>query len=116
MAMVDGMQHGGMSALPSITNNDDIRYLGRVLGDVIRALGGERLFAATEARLRPGVEGRAVEGGLVADKILWQARGPVIIAAGISDQHGGVRAIGEAARLELREQFSDFRIRGGGVV
>jgi phosphoenolpyruvate carboxylase len=45
-----------MSTLPPITNNDDIRYLGRVLGDVIRELGGERLFAATEAIRSASVE------------------------------------------------------------
>jgi phosphoenolpyruvate carboxylase len=38
-----------MTTLPPITNNPDIRYLGRILGDVIRAYGGERLFERTEA-------------------------------------------------------------------
>jgi phosphoenolpyruvate carboxylase len=33
---------------PSITQNPDIRYLGRLLGDVIRIYGGERLFKQTE--------------------------------------------------------------------
>lgn len=41
-------QQGEMNALPPVTNTDDIRYLGRVLGDVIREMGGERLFEATE--------------------------------------------------------------------
>uniref|UniRef100_UPI00359435EF phosphoenolpyruvate carboxylase n=1 Tax=Blastomonas sp. TaxID=1909299 RepID=UPI00359435EF len=36
-------------ALPSpISQNTDIRYLGRILGDVIRAYGGEKLFRQTE--------------------------------------------------------------------
>ncbi len=33
---------------PPITQNPDIRYLGRLLGDVIRTYGGERLFEQTE--------------------------------------------------------------------
>ncbi|UZK71080.1 phosphoenolpyruvate carboxylase [Sphingomonas sp. S1-29] len=37
-----------MASLPSITNNPDIRFLGRLLGDVIRAYGGEELFKRTE--------------------------------------------------------------------
>jgi phosphoenolpyruvate carboxylase len=35
-------------ARPAITQNPDIRYLGRLLGDVIRTYGGERLFKQTE--------------------------------------------------------------------
>jgi phosphoenolpyruvate carboxylase len=37
-----------MASAPPITNNPDIRYLGRVLGDVIRAYGGEALFRRIE--------------------------------------------------------------------
>src|SRR3982751_4388706 len=32
----------------AIANNPDIRFLGRLLGDVIRAYGGEELFKRTE--------------------------------------------------------------------
>lgn len=39
-----------------ITQNPDIRYLGRILGDVIRAYGGERLFEQTEAIRSASVE------------------------------------------------------------
>jgi phosphoenolpyruvate carboxylase len=60
------VQHDVMSALPPITNNDDIRYLGRVLGDVIREMGGERLFAATEAIRSASVE-RHRGGGAPVD-------------------------------------------------
>ena len=43
------MQHDTMDApRPSISQNPDIRYLGRLLGDVIRIYGGERLFRQTE--------------------------------------------------------------------
>ncbi len=31
-----------------IQQNPDIRFLGRMLGDVIRAYGGEKLFRQTE--------------------------------------------------------------------
>jgi phosphoenolpyruvate carboxylase len=36
-------------ALPPITQNADIRYLGKLLGDVIRAYGGDRLFERIES-------------------------------------------------------------------
>jgi len=42
------MQHQYMADLPSIANNPDIRFLGKLLGDVIRAYGGETLFKRTE--------------------------------------------------------------------
>lgn len=37
-----------MADQPSISQNPDIRFLGRLLGDVIRVYGGERLFEQTE--------------------------------------------------------------------
>ena len=37
-----------MADLPTITNNPDVRYLGKLLGDVIRAYGGKALFDRTE--------------------------------------------------------------------
>lgn len=36
------------SPRPAISQNPDIRYLGKLLGDVIRAYGGEKLFRRTE--------------------------------------------------------------------
>ncbi|TCP35706.1 phosphoenolpyruvate carboxylase [Sphingomonas sp. BK235] len=45
-----------MATLPPITNNPDVRYLGRVLGDVIRAYGGETLYERTEAIRSASVE------------------------------------------------------------
>ncbi|MEE2916276.1 MAG: phosphoenolpyruvate carboxylase [Pseudomonadota bacterium] len=45
-----------MATLPPITNNPDVRYLGRVLGDVIRAYGGEKLYERTEAIRSASVE------------------------------------------------------------
>ena len=37
-----------MADRPEITNNPDIRFLGKLLGDVIRAYGGETLYNRTE--------------------------------------------------------------------
>ena len=34
----------GNDSKSAITQNPDIRYLGKMLGDVIRAYGGEKLF------------------------------------------------------------------------
>lgn len=39
-----------------ITQNPDIRFLGKILGDVIRELGGERLYERTEAIRSTSVE------------------------------------------------------------
>ncbi|SFP86714.1 phosphoenolpyruvate carboxylase [Sphingomonas rubra] len=45
-----------MASLPPIANNPDVRYLGALLGEVIRDRGGEELFRATEAIRRASVE------------------------------------------------------------
>jgi phosphoenolpyruvate carboxylase len=37
-----------MASLPPIANNPDVRFLGKLLGDVIRAYGGEALFKRIE--------------------------------------------------------------------
>src|SRR3546814_12228011 len=37
-----------MASLPPIANNPDIRFLGALLGDVIRAYGGDALFRRIE--------------------------------------------------------------------
>ncbi len=37
-----------MASLPPIANNADVRFLGKLLGDVIRAYGGDELFKRTE--------------------------------------------------------------------
>ncbi len=41
-------QSADVSCAPAIAQNPDIRYLGRLLGDVIRAYGGESLYEQTE--------------------------------------------------------------------
>ncbi len=47
---------GVMAERPAITNNPDIRFLGRLLGDVIRAYGGAELFERIEAIRSASVE------------------------------------------------------------
>ena len=57
-----------MADLPPIAQNPDIRFLGKLLGDVIRAYGGEELYARTEAiRAASDRRNRANEEGGGAD-------------------------------------------------
>jgi phosphoenolpyruvate carboxylase len=45
----------------SISQNPDVRLLGKMLGDVIRAYGGEKLFRQTEyIRSTSGVWARSI--------------------------------------------------------
>jgi phosphoenolpyruvate carboxylase len=44
-----GQRSRPMKPRTPITQNPDIRFLGRILGDVIRDLGGDRLYERTEA-------------------------------------------------------------------
>ena len=91
-----------MATLPPITNNDDIRYLGRILGDVIRAFGGERLFAATEAIRSASVERHRGGGapvdhhleGLSLDETLDFVRGFMLFSmlANLAEDRQGIAA------------------------
>jgi phosphoenolpyruvate carboxylase len=62
-----------MASSPPVTQNPDIRYLGRLLGQVIRELGGEQLYRRTEYirsasvdRHRGAVPAEGVDTGLDA--------------------------------------------------
>ena len=58
-----------MTDLPSITNNPDIRFLGKLLGDVIRAYGGDTLYERTESIRAASVERHRGNGdGTVGDE------------------------------------------------
>lgn len=46
--MIVAAQHADMAASVPITQNPDVRYLGKLLGDVIRAYGGDQLFRRIE--------------------------------------------------------------------
>ncbi len=53
---------------PAISQNPDIRYLGKLLGDVIRAYGGETLYKQTEYIRSASVDrARGIQGADVTD-------------------------------------------------
>ena len=57
------MQHEIMADLPGIANNPDIRFLGKLLGDVIRNYGGEALYARTESIRAASVDRHRTKNG-----------------------------------------------------
>jgi phosphoenolpyruvate carboxylase len=89
---------------PAIGQNPDIRYLGRLLGNVIRAYGGERLFERTEYirstsvdRYRGVATGDAIDPGLSAlslDETLAFVRGFMLFSmlANLAEDRQGVSA------------------------
>ena len=93
-----------MSSPPPIANDPDIRYLGALLGDVIRAYGGEKLFEATEAIRRASVERHrarsdapALDGrlsGLDLDETIEFVRGFMLFSmlANLAEDRQGVQA------------------------
>jgi phosphoenolpyruvate carboxylase len=92
-----------MSTLPPITNNPDVRYLGRVLGDVIRAYGGEALYERTEAIRSASVERHrgnhqaspdAILGALDLDETLDFVRGFMLFSmlANLAEDRQGIAA------------------------
>ena len=92
-----------MTTLPPITNNPDIRYLGRVLGDVIRAYGGDTLYERTEAIRSASVERHrgngdaspdAVLGALDLDETLDFVRGFMLFSmlANLAEDRQGIAA------------------------
>ncbi len=57
-----------MALHPPITQNPDIRYLGRLLGSVIRSYGGEALYRRTEYIRAASVDrARGIEGAEASD-------------------------------------------------
>ncbi|TPG48355.1 phosphoenolpyruvate carboxylase [Sphingomonas glacialis] len=52
-----------MADLPGIANNPDIRFLGKLLGDVIRNYGGEALYARTESIRTASVDRHRTKNG-----------------------------------------------------
>lgn len=91
-----------MASLPPIANNPDIRLLGRMLGDVIRAYGGDALFKrieyirATSVDRARGVAGaEAIDPGLEAltlDDTLDFVRGFMLFSmlANLAEDRQGV--------------------------
>lgn len=118
-------QHGAMTDLPPITNNPDIRYLGRVLGDVIRELGGDHLFAATEAIRSASVErhrngGAPVDhhlGALSLDETLDFVRGFMLFSmlANLAEDRQGITAEEGADVAAALERLADEGIDKAAV-
>ncbi len=90
--------------MATLVQNPDIRFLGRLLGDVIRAYGGERLFkrieyirAASVDRARGVEQGEGVDAGLDAlslDDTLAFTRGFMLFSmlANLAEDRQGVAA------------------------
>ena len=103
-------------AVPApITQNADIRYLGRLLGDVIRAYGGDALFeriesirAASVDRYRGIAGAAAVDRGLDAlslDDTLAFVRGFMLfsmLANLAEDRQAAARQTGDDVEAALR--------------
>ncbi|WP_157220371.1 phosphoenolpyruvate carboxylase [Flavisphingomonas formosensis] len=93
-----------MASAPPITQNPDIRFLGKLLGDVIRAYGGEQLFRRTEYirsasvdRHRGIVAAGAIDPGLDAlslDDTIAFVRGFMLFSmlANLAEDRQGVAA------------------------
>jgi phosphoenolpyruvate carboxylase len=90
-----------MATLPGIANNPDIRFLGKLLGDVIRAYGGDTLYQRTEYIRAASVDrhrgGTDVDLGLdrlSLDETLDFARGFMLFSmlANLAEDRQGVTA------------------------
>jgi phosphoenolpyruvate carboxylase len=113
--------HSPHEAGPSIGQNPDIRYLGRLLGDVIRAYGGEALFERIEHIRQSSVDryrGLPVDaadlglGALSLDDTLAFVRGFMLfsmLANLAEDRQGVAREPGATFAEALAE------LRGKGI-
>ncbi len=93
-----------MPSAPPITQNPDIRFLGRLLGDVIKAYGGDQLFrrieyirSASVDRARGIVDAHEIDSGLGAlslDDTLSFVRGFMLFSmlANLAEDRQGVAA------------------------
>jgi phosphoenolpyruvate carboxylase len=117
-----------MATLPPIANNADVRFLGSLLGDVIRAYGGERLFDATEAirsasveRHRGGDTGDDVDLGLDRlglDETLDFVRGFMLFSmlANLAEDRQGVAVEGGADLASALKTLADEGIDRDTVI
>ena len=93
-----------MASLPNIANNADVRFLGRLLGDVIRDYGGDALFRRTEYIRAASVDRHRGIGGednvdlgldrLTLDETLDFVRGFMLFSmlANLAEDRQGVAA------------------------
>jgi phosphoenolpyruvate carboxylase len=96
------VQQVDMADLPAITNNPDVRFLGKLLGDVIRAYGGDELFRRTEYIRSASVDRHRGKSGdvdlgldrLTLDETLDFARGFMLFSmlANLAEDRQGVAA------------------------
>ncbi|MEZ5709047.1 MAG: phosphoenolpyruvate carboxylase [Blastomonas sp.] len=110
-----------VNARTPITQNPDIRYLGRILGDVIRAYGGDKLYRQTEyirsasVDRHRGVDGAAeIDTGLDAlslDDTLSFVRGFMLFSmlANLAEDRQGVT---QEAGASVAEAVARLRERG----
>lgn len=110
-----------------ISQNPDIRYLGRILGDVIRAHGGEKLFRQTEyirsasVDRHRGVAGaEAIDPGLDAlnlDDTIAFVRGFMLFSmlANLAEDRQGIAAEPEATVAAALEKLESEGIDGDAV-
>jgi len=110
-----------------ISQNPDIRYLGRILGDVIRAYGGEKLFRQTEyirsssVDRHRGIAGaEAIDPGLDAlslDDTVAFVRGFMLFSmlANLAEDRQGVAAEPEATVAAALEKLRGDGIDAGAV-
>nr|WP_264603911.1 phosphoenolpyruvate carboxylase [Sphingobium sp. B8D3B] len=113
---------------PAITQNPDIRYLGRLLGDVIRVYGGERLFKQTEYirsasvdRARGVAPAEGVDSGLDAltlDDTLAFVRGFMLFSmlANLAEDRQGVAAEPGADVASATAKLSEHGVSPSDIV
>ncbi|MFZ3482992.1 phosphoenolpyruvate carboxylase [Sphingomonas sp. 3-13AW] len=117
-----------MASLPSITNDPDIRFLGRLLGDVIRTYGGEDLFkrieyirAASVDHHRGVADADAVDPGLdrlSLDEMIAFVRGFMLFSmlANLAEDRQGVAAEEGADVAHALERLAKHGIGRDAVV
>lgn len=114
--------------LPPVTNNPDIRFLGRLLGDVIRTYGGDALFrrieyirATSVDRARGIVGADAIDPGLERlslDETISFTRGFMLFSmlANLAEDRQGITA-DEGAELEAAlKLLADHGIAADAVI
>jgi phosphoenolpyruvate carboxylase len=116
------------AARPAISQNPDIRYLGRLLGDVIRIYGGERIFNQTEyirstsvdrARGVAPVDG--VENGLsvlTLDDTLAFVRGFMLFSmlANLAEDRQGIAVEPGADMASAVERLKAHGVSGDDII
>ena len=91
-----------VNAPTSISQNADIRYLGRLLGDVIRAYGGESLFERIESIRATSVDRyRGVSRAALSRIINRKAADSAEIAVRLERAIGGTAGFGFACNSTM---------------